>query len=162
MRAHSALTWMVVCAGLGMVACAGDEVPAAAESAAEPAAESTDTAAAPEQAAQADMELVREVFTYQGSGRDPFESLLRTGEVRPLIEDLRVTVINFDPRYPGASVAVLRDTTVDQRYTVRVGDELGRMRVVEIRPDEVMVVIEEFGVERQVAIRQRRRQEGTQ
>jgi len=160
-RAHSALIWMTVCACLGMVACGGDEVPVAGDSAAEPA-ESPDSAVAQQQTAQGEMELVREVFGYEGSGRDPFESLLRTGDVRPLIEDLRVTVINFDPRYPGASIAVLRDTTVGQRYTVRVGDELGRMRVVEIRSDEVMVVIEEFGVERQMSIRQRRRQEGTQ
>ncbi len=103
---------------------------------------------------------MREVFSYRGSGRDPFMSLLRSGDVRPLIEDLRVTTINFNPRYPSASIAVLRDTTVNQRYTVRVGDELGRLRIAEIREREIVVVLEEFGVERQQILRLGRRREG--
>jgi hypothetical protein len=107
-------------------------------------------------------QLVREVYAFQGSGRDPFASLLRSADVRPLFEDLRVTSITYDAQYPGGSVAVLRDTTLNQRYTVRVGDELGRMRVVDINPDEVMLMMEEFGVERQMSLRLRRRQEGTQ
>ncbi len=106
-------------------------------------------------------ELMREVFSFRGSGRDPFLSLLESGEVRPLIQDLRITSITYDPRYPAASVAVLRDTIVNQAYPVRVGDELGRMRVVEITPGQVVLVISEFGSERQVVLRQRRRQEGT-
>ncbi len=105
-------------------------------------------------------QLVREVFAYRGSGRDPFMSLLRSGDVRPLLQDLRVTTITYNAQFPSNSVAVLRDTTVNRRYTVRVGDELGRLRVVEIRPREVVVVVDEFGQERQVVLTQRRRQEG--
>ncbi len=108
-----------------------------------------------------EMELLREVFSYRGSGRDPFISLLESGAVRPLVQDLRVTAITYDPRYPAASVAVLRDTIVNQAYSVRVGDELGRLRVVEITPGQVVLVLSEFGSERQVVLRQRRRQEGT-
>ncbi|UCD25045.1 MAG: hypothetical protein JSW51_03745 [Gemmatimonadota bacterium] len=111
--------------------------------------------------AQGETELLREVFTFQGSGRDPFLSLLESGDVRPLAEDLRITSITYDPRYPAASVAVLRDTVVNQAYAVRVGDELGRLRVVGISPGEVILVLSEFGSERQVVLRQRRRQEGT-
>jgi hypothetical protein len=108
-------------------------------------------------------ELLREVFSFRGSGRDPFVSLLESGEVRPLVQDLRITAITYDPRYPAASVAVLRDTIVNQAYSVRVGDELGRLRVVEITPGQVVLVLSEFGSERQVVLRQRRRrQEGTQ
>jgi len=106
-------------------------------------------------------DLTRELFTYRGAGRDPFISLLRSGDVRPLAEDLRVTTINYDARYPGGSVAVLRDTTQQKRYTVRVGDELGRLRVTAIHTDEVLVTIEEFGVERQMSLRLRGRQEET-
>jgi hypothetical protein len=76
------------------------------------------------------------------------------------MEDLRVTSITYNPRYPSASVAVLRDTTVNKRYTVRVGDEVGRLRIAEIRQREVLVIIEEFGVEQQRTLRLRRRQEG--
>ncbi len=162
MKASSALTWMAVCAALAVVACGGDEVPAAGAPAVEPPPPPVGEATVEEQAPVDQMQLVREVFSYQGSGRDPFASLLRSADVRPLIEDLRVTAINYDSRYPGGSVAVLRDTTLNQRYTVRVGDELGRMRVVDINADEVMVLIEEFGVERQMSIRLRRRQEETQ
>lgn len=104
-------------------------------------------------------QLVREVFTYRGSGRNPFISLLQSGDVRPLIQDLRVTTITYDARYPAASVAVLRDTIVNKAYTVRVGDELGRMRVAEITPGQVVVILAEFGAERQVVLRQRRRGE---
>ncbi len=104
--------------------------------------------------------LLREVFSYRGSGRDPFRSLLTTGAVRPLLEDLRVTAILYDPVYPARSVAILRDVTTNKRYDVRVDDELGRLRVVAIRPNEVVFSIEEFGVERQVTLVLRRRQEG--
>ena len=109
-------------------------------------------------------ELQREVFSYRGSGRDPFVSLIQSGEVRPLVEDLRVTSITYDPRYPATSVAVLRDTSAsgqNQAYAVRVGDELGRMRVAEITPGQVVMIVSEFGMDRQVVLRQRRRQEGT-
>lgn len=103
---------------------------------------------------------MREVFTYRGSGRDPFRSLLTTGAVRPMLEDLRVTAILYDGTYPARSVAVLRDTTTNKRYDVRVDDEVGRLRVVEIRPNEVIFSLEEFGVERRVSLTLRRRQEG--
>ena len=162
MRPRSALTLMAACAGLGLAACGGgDEVPAAGAPAVEPP---PPTAGAPagEQAPLGETQLLREVFSYQGSGRDPFLSLLRSGDVRPLFEDLRVTVITFDARYPGGSIAVLRDTAENRRYTVRVGDELGRLRIVSIQPDAVVVAVDEFGYERQMELRLRRRQEETQ
>ncbi len=132
---------------------------------AEPSGEMVETAPATEPdeepvAGQTE-QLIREVFSFRGSGRDPFTSLLESGEVRPLAQDLRVTSITFDPRYPSASVAVLRDTTVGQRYSVRMGDELGRMRVAEIAPLQVVLILSEFGSERQVVLRQVRRKPRT-
>ena len=167
MQLNNKLVWFVACVGLMAGACGGDEAPPPPEQPATPPPEETavpegsapGAQAAEEPQSEAGTELVREVFSFRGSGRDPFISLLRSGDVRPLLEDLRVTSINFNPRYPGASVAVLRDTTVQQRYTVRVGDEVGRLRIVAIRESEVMVIIEEFGVERQRVIRMRRRRE---
>jgi hypothetical protein len=106
-------------------------------------------------------QLIREVFAYRGSGRDPFISLLESGDVRPLAQDLRVTTITYDPRYPSASVAVLRDTLAGKRYSVRMGDELGRMRVAEISPLQVVLILSEFGSERQVVLRQVRRKPRT-
>ncbi len=167
MRLNNKLVWFVACVGLMAGACGGDEAPPPPEQPATPPPEETavpegsapGAQAAEEAQSEPGTELVREVFSFRGSGRDPFISLLRSGDVRPLLEDLRVTAINFNPRYPSASVAVLRDTTVQQRYTVRVGDEVGRLRIVAIRESEVMVIIEEFGVERQRVIRMRRRRE---
>jgi hypothetical protein len=105
---------------------------------------------------------MREVFSYRGATRDPFVSLIESGDVRPLVQDLRITSITYDPRYPAASVAVLRDTILNQAYALRVGDEVGRIRVAEITPGQVVIIVSEFGSERQVVLRQRRRQEGTQ
>jgi hypothetical protein len=104
--------------------------------------------------------LVREVFAYRGAGRDPLQSLLTSGDIRPLLEDLRLTTVVYDPRYPARSVAVLRDVSVGKRYDVRVDDELGRMRVVEIRPTEVVLTVEEFGQARQVTLGLPKKQEG--
>ena len=73
----------------------------------------------------------RESFRYDRSGRrDPFVSLMAYGELRPLITELRVTAIAFDPN--GGSVAVLRDLGTKEQYRVRVGESLGRMRVASI------------------------------
>jgi len=68
--------------------------------------------------------LLREVFAYEGGGRDPFMSLLRSGDVRPLISDLRLTTVVYDARYVARSVAVLRDVTTkpSRIYHVKVGD----------------------------------------
>ena len=73
----------------------------------------------------------RESFRYARSGRrDPFVTLMAYGELRPLITELRVTSIAFDPM--GGSVAVLRDLGTKEQYRVRVGESLGRMRVASI------------------------------
>ena len=103
--------------------------------------------------------LMRETFAYRSSGRDPFLSLLKSGSVRPLITDLRIVGINYDPRYPVQSVVTLQDTTLHKRYTLKVNDQVGRIHVTEIRPQEVVLTIEEFGAERQVVLALKRRQE---
>jgi hypothetical protein len=93
--------------------------------------------------------LVREVFAYEGAGRDPFLSLLRSGDVRPLIADLRLTSVIYDATYPARSVAVLRDITTNKNYRVKPGDIIGRLRTTQIRPREVVFTVQEFGYERQ-------------
>jgi len=108
--------------------------------------------AAPQDTLGARTGLVREVFAYRSGGRDPLRSLLASGDVRPLLDDLRLTTVVYDARYPARSVAVLRDVSVNKRYDVRVDDELGRLRVIEIRPREVLFSLEEFGVIRQVTL----------
>jgi hypothetical protein len=157
-------SWAVICIGL-LAGCGGGDAEPAATTASQPAdsAVSPDTQADAGTTAQAqgETELVREIFSYRGASRDPFLSLLESGDVRPLVQDLRITSITYDPRYPAASIAVLRDTIVNQSYSVRVGDVVGRIRIAEITPGEIVLVLSEFGSERQVVLRQRRRQEGT-
>ena len=91
----------------------------------------------------------REVFQYEGDGRrDPFVSLLTTSELKPLLNDLKLVGVAYDPRGQN-SVAVLRDITSKEQYKVRVGQSLGRMRVAAIQPKAVIFTIEEFGYSRQ-------------
>jgi hypothetical protein len=91
----------------------------------------------------------REVFQYDGGGRrDPFLSLIGSTDLRPMLSDLKLVAIAFDPRGQN-SVAVLRDVTSKDQYKVRVGQTLGRMRVAAIQEKAVIFTIEEFGYSRQ-------------
>jgi hypothetical protein len=91
----------------------------------------------------------REVFTYDGAGRrDPFLSLLSTGELRPAFNDLKLVAVAYDPT-GRKSVAVMRDVGTKDQYRVKVGQTLGRMRVAQIHPKSVTFTIDEFGYSRQ-------------
>ena len=93
--------------------------------------------------------LRREVFAYEQSGRrDPFVTLMTVGELRPMISDLVVSGILIDPNGRG-SIAILRDVNSKEQYRVRVGQQLGRMRVARIAQKAVTFTIEEFGYSRQ-------------
>jgi hypothetical protein len=93
--------------------------------------------------------IQREVFDYNAAGRrDPFVSLLATSDLRPLLIDLRLAAIAYDPNGRN-SVAVLRDLTSKEQYRVKVGQTLGRMRVAAIQPRSVTFTIQEFGLSRQ-------------
>jgi hypothetical protein len=92
--------------------------------------------------------LMREVFAYSIEGRrDPFFSLMATGDLRPMLSDLRLTTILYDlsGRRP---VAVMNDVSSNQQYRVTTGMMLGRMRVTRILPRKVIFTIEEFGFSR--------------
>jgi hypothetical protein len=100
-----------------------------------------------------EVSLNREVFSYDAGGRrDPFVSLLRNGDLRPMLNDLRLVAVLYDPTGRN-SVAVMNDiTTKDNQYRVKVGQTLGRMRVAGIEPREVVFTIEEIGFSRQEAL----------
>ncbi len=92
--------------------------------------------------------IMREVFEYGIQGRrDPFFSLLSTGDLRPMLSDLRLTTILYDlsGRRP---VAVMNDVSTNLQYRVTTGMMLGRMRVTQIRPRKVIFAIDEFGFSR--------------
>lgn len=90
----------------------------------------------------------REVYNYQGAARDPFASLLSEASTQTTFADLRLVSVLYDPR-GGRSIAVVRNKNNPSPHRLRVGQVLGRMRVIQIRPYEVVFQIEEFGFERQ-------------
>jgi len=112
-------------------------------------------AAAPQAAPKAaapEVLVNREAYTYPGAGRrDPFVSLMNTEELRPLLGDLKLVAIALDPTGRN-SVAVLRDVTTKEQYRVKVGQEIGRMRVAAIHQKDVVFGIEEFGYSRQESL----------
>jgi hypothetical protein len=90
----------------------------------------------------------REVYSYQGAPRDPFASLLNEGSSQITVADLRLVSVIYDAR-GGRSVAVVREKNNPRPHRLRRGDTLGRLRVIQIRPYEVVFQVEEFGFERQ-------------
>lgn len=100
-------------------------------------------------AAAPTLSIQREIFSYAESGRrDPYTSLMASGELRPLVSDLRLAAVAYDPNGRN-SVAILRDITSQAQYRVRVGQTLGRLRVSSIRQKAVIFSIDEFGFSRQ-------------
>jgi len=93
--------------------------------------------------------IEREQFNYGSDGRrDPFKSLLTSTDLRPMLAELRLVAVAFDPTGAG-SVAILREVNAKTQHRVRVGTLLGRMRVASIRPKAVVFTIEELGYSRQ-------------
>lgn len=113
----------------------------------------------PDSAPAQPVTLLREVFAYEGGGRDPFMSLLKSGDVRPLLSDLKLTTIVYDGRFAARSVAVLRDITNRRIYRVKTGDIIGRLKVTQIRPREIVFTVQEFGFERQETLSLARQEE---
>jgi hypothetical protein len=165
----------VLCAG-ALVACGGAAPPAAAPAATSTQAragtsDTSDAVAAahpaggakakpkvqhsllPDSASPTDYR--REVFRYAGGARDPFQSLITSRGVGPLLSDLRLVSIAYDARY-GNSVAVIRAAHDARPLRLRRGDTIGQMRVIQIRQYEVVFQIEEFGFERQEVLSLRR------
>jgi hypothetical protein len=133
-------------AAKGAPAPAAKGAPAGAKGAAAPAPEQTSSVS--ERGGKSEIALYRETFTYQAENRrDPFLSLMRTGDLRPMVSDLRLVAVIYDPA--GRSVAILRDLQTKEQYRVKVGQTLGRMRVNQIRPQQVIFTIEEIGMTRQ-------------
>ncbi len=94
----------------------------------------------------------REVFTYVPRETDPFASPIESGAIRPLVADLKLVGIIFDPAGRN-SVAVMRDISTQQQYRAKPGQMLGRARVSQIRAQEVVLTIEEYGFSRQETLK---------
>lgn len=104
------------------------------------------------QSAGPEVLINREAYSYPGGGRrDPFVSLMNTEELRPLLGDLKLVAIAFDATGRN-SVAILRDITTKEQYRVKLGQDIGRMRVAAIHEKNVVFGIEEFGYSRQESL----------
>lgn len=121
-----------------------------------------DTAPADSLSAESEASLLRETFAYGGSPRDPFASLIKSAHAGPELGDLQLVGIYEDLRYSGNSIAVLREKNKDsKRHKLRVGDQLGRLRVTQIRPKDVVFTIQDFGYERQETLSLRKQEDLT-
>jgi len=131
----------------------------------------------PPPAQQAATELVfeREVFTYPTfQRRNPFRSLTGENQGGPRFEQLRLVGVIYSDD-PSASVAVVGTSTVEysedgstatvqpgQSWYLKVGQSVGRIRIVEIHREQVVVEVEEFGLtEQKIMQLQTRRVGGT-
>jgi hypothetical protein len=94
-------------------------------------------------------QVTREIFAYSDGGRrDPFFSLILTEDLRPLLSDLKLVGVLYEPS-GRRSVAIFRDILTNAQYRVQTGMPLGRMRVAQIKPKGVIFTIDEFGLSRQ-------------
>jgi hypothetical protein len=132
----------------GQVGPQGVNAQSAARSGDQSAARNGDDASVAVRGGKDEVAFRREAFSYERSGRrDPFGSLLHSHDLRPMINDLKLVAVLYDP--VGRSWAVLRDITTKEQYRVKVGQQLGRMRVTQIHPKSVTFTIEEIGFSRQ-------------
>jgi hypothetical protein len=158
-------TTLVVVAWLGVTAAAtaqqrpvevgavGPGADSANKLASSPAPGDSTSAADPTESA-----VLRETFAYGGASRDPFASLIKSAHAGPEIADLQLVGIYEDLRYSGNSIAVLRDKTSGKRYKLRQGEQVGRLRVTQIRPKDVVFTIQDFGYERQETLSLRKQE----
>jgi len=114
-----------------------------------PVAPAASSSATSKTAIPTSITIARETFDYARTGRrDPYKSLMNSSDVRPLISDLKLTSVAYDSTGEH-SVAVLRDIITKERYMLKVGQQLGRLRVANIKYKSVVFTIDEFGFNRQ-------------
>ncbi len=160
---------LIATLALSLLAACGGDTTETTVAAAEPPMASVDTATVPAVPAAAmptdtttqksEIAVLRETFAYGGGTRDPFQSLLAQKTSGPELVDLQLVAVYQDVRYAGNSVAVFRDRRTQKRYKLRTGEQLGRLRVAQIRDKDVVFTIEDFGFERQETLSLRRPEE---
>lgn len=106
-----------------------------------------------------EIEVMRETFAYAGSTRDPFVSLINNDNSSIEIGNLDLVGVYLDLRTPANNVVVLREKGGSgKRHKMRVGDQLGRSRLVQIRARDAVFMIADFGFERQETLSLRKQE----
>jgi hypothetical protein len=124
---------------------------------------------------EAELAFEREVFAYPAfSRRNPFTPLLSSDEGGPRWEGMRLEgiVYDADPRFSIAIVSSGRaglrgqqaptatSSSVGEMARLRVGERWGNVRILEIRKNNVLIEVEEFGLTEQRTMRLPVRGEG--
>ena len=106
-----------------------------------------------------EIDVLRETFAYAGGTRDPFSSLINLNKSGPEIGDLDLVGVYLDLRTPSNNIVVLREKgTAGKRHKMRVGDQLGRSRLTQIRSRDAVFMIQDFGFERQETLSLRKQE----
>ncbi len=105
-----------------------------------------------------EIEVMRETFAYAGGTRDPFASLINGSSTGPEVADLDLVGVYQDLRSSDNNIVVLREKATAKRHKMRVGDQLGRARLVQIRPRDAVFTIRDFGFERQETLSLRKQE----
>ena len=138
---------------------AATPVPAAAAGPKDSLTQAGEAAAADSVQRAREIEVMRETFAYAGGTRDPFASLINKDDSGIEIGNLDLVGIYMDLRTPSNNLVVLREKGQDgKRHKMRVGDQLGRSRLIEIRRREAVFMIADFGYERQETLSLRKQE----
>jgi len=105
-----------------------------------------------------EIEVMRETFAYGGGARDPFSSLINVANVGPEFAELELVGVYQDLRTRSNSVIVVREKATLKRHKLRVGDQVGRARLVQIQPRDAVFMIQDFGYERQETLSLRKQE----
>ena len=140
--ARAALLALLAVAGLHLPATAQEAQPTAPAATRPPAMAARDSAVV----------YRREVFRYYPQGRpDPFRPLIGESDLGVRVDDLALRGIVYHPD-PARSVAVIARTGQPRLSRVKVGDRIGGIRILAIRPNSIDVLVEELGVARRASI----------
>jgi hypothetical protein len=127
----------------------GDAATAASAPAATPAAAPLSTPVIDTAAAAGERPLLREVYGWQGGGRDPFRSMVTTASTGPELPDLTLVAIIYDRGNPSNSLAMFRETGSNRRFSVGPGQSIGRLTVAAVRPNSATLRLNDFGTVRE-------------
>jgi hypothetical protein len=111
--------------------------------------------------ARPESDVLREAYSYGGGARDPFLSLVNQKDSGPELTDLQLVGVYQDVRSAANSVAIVRNKKDGKRFKLRTGDQVGRLRVAQIRTKDVVFTIEDFGFERQETLSLRKQEDVT-
>lgn len=108
-----------------------------------------------------EIDVSREAFAYGGGGRDPFMSLMNADKSGPEFGELQLVGVYQNLEAQSRSVVVLREKIGGKRHKLVVGDRLGRLQLVQIRPKDAVFVIQDFGIERRETLSLRKQEDAT-